>query len=198
MPVTGDFALAANLAKKLAALPQVKADIFRVAGAAALKQLSDEFNHSRNPYGEAWKPLRHPSKRRGGSSAKILVDRAILRNSYSAQPTADGFEISTRTEYAGAHQYGAHIAPHSRVNPTTVRRNSKTNRFVKASAALTHNGKLKKNIVEFSFHQTLADGIAIPRRQMVPEPDTGGVGERWGTAINKAADQVMRAAMAVK
>ncbi len=192
MPVTGDFAFAKKLADKIAALPELQTEIAKVAGAAAMKQLSDEFNRSRNPYGESWKPLRHPSKRRGGASAKILVDRAILRNSYSAQPTPDGFEVSTRSDHAAPHQYGAHIEPHSRIAPTTVYRNGKTNRFVKHSNALTKNGKVKKHVVAFMFHQTLANGITIPRRQMVPERDTGGVGELWGGAINKAADGVVK------
>ncbi len=187
MPVTGDFAFARKLADKIAALPELQPQIARVAGAAAMKQLNDEFNKSRNPYGIAWKPLSHPSKRRGGSSAKPLVDRGILKNSYSAQPTSDGFEVSTRTEYAAAHQYGAQIAPHTRLNRALVF--DKHGRFANTR---TKAGRAKI-VSAWMGHATYANGITVPRRQMVPEPDTGGMGDLWGTAVNKASDFVVKA-----
>ena len=49
----------------------------------------------------------------------------------------------------------------------------------------------KKRVVRtWSGHVTYARGRVIPKRQMVPEQSTGGIGE-WGEPINQAAEVQM-------
>ena len=98
-----------------------------------------------------------------------------------------GFEISTRTEYAGVHQYGAKIAPHTRLNRALV-----FDRHGKFVSTRTKAGRAKI-VSAWMGHATYGNGITITRRQMVPEADTGGVGALWGDAMNKAAEAVVTA-----
>ena len=80
---------------------QFEADTSAVLGAAALKQVQDGFNASRDPYGDRWQPLRY---RRG----KPLQKSGRLYRSAATQPLPrGGTEVGLTASYAGYHQDGA-------------------------------------------------------------------------------------------
>jgi phage gpG-like protein len=130
-------------------------------GAQARKELIDGFEHGRDPYGNTWAPLR---LRRG----QPLRDRGLLQNSYSPQPSADGFQLGTSVRYARTHQYGAVVRPVA--------------------------GKVLRFRVPGIGFRSLREAV-VPARQMVPEMGTGGVGAIWGDALNREANKTMREQM---
>ncbi len=87
-----------------ASSPEFNAGLAQVLGAAALKELADEFREERNPYGEKWAPLK---LRRG----RILRDTGRMAASAAVSPGPNGFELSITASYAGTHQEGATIVP---------------------------------------------------------------------------------------
>lgn len=151
MAIKGDFQALQRLAKKMG---QMQSAAFREyigqrLGAAALKQVADEFRDERDPYGNAWAPLKMPRQRqgtrdRGGRFLKrdrILQDTGRLRASFGTHSTATGFSITTDVDYARYPQKGTRTAP---------------------------------------------------RRQIVPEQGTGGIGPIWAKAFNREAGKAMR------
>ena len=152
-------------------------------GAAAHKELVQGFQRGRDPYGHPWKPLK---ARRG----QPLRDTARLQNSFSAQPSERGFQLVTSVAYAGAHQYGAKFPARSNVKARTVWQNPRSGKFVKRSTKL-------KQVLEHSYRASYG-ARELPRRQMVPEVATGGVGPIWGRAMNHEADAVLREQMGQK
>lgn len=78
------------------------------------------FSESRTPDGTPWPPLKNPSRRRGGKSAKPLVDKGILMASMSATAASRGavrditrvsLEHGTEIEYAGFQNFGTRTIP---------------------------------------------------------------------------------------
>ena len=76
MPISGDFAALDAMANQIKAIAGEgpKAEEFRVGlltvcAAGARDALDDSFIKSTDPYGKKWKPLQHPSKRRGAASS---------------------------------------------------------------------------------------------------------------------------------
>jgi phage gpG-like protein len=98
---------------------------------------------------------------------QALRDTARMQNSFSSQPTPRGFSLASSVQYVRTHQRGAVIVPRA--------------------------GTTLKFRAGGRFY-TLRRAV-IPKRQMVPEANTGGVGPIWGEAINREADAVMRAHM---
>lgn len=71
------------------------------------------FDEGRAPDGTSWLPLKAPSQRRGGASAKPLRDRGILMASVTAQGkghveemTDRSLVLGTNLDYAAAQQWG--------------------------------------------------------------------------------------------
>lgn len=104
--VTGNFAGLAHLRDAIARAigPELGVAISQALGAAAMKQLNDEFLQSRDPYGQTWAPLK---LRRG----KPLLDTGRLRASARLTQRSLGFEIALTANYARTHQEGAVIVP---------------------------------------------------------------------------------------
>lgn len=196
MPVAGPTdrlkALADVFEQLATANSPIRGGIASAVGEQAIKLINDGFRKQRDPYGNAWEPLKHPSKKRGGASAKILRDTGRMQGGFNLAISPDGFQISQPVTYAASHQYGAFIPPHSRVSPVTVYRSQKTSRFVSPTKVLGRDGKVKKNITSFQHQPTFASGITIDRRQMVPEVSTGGMGDIWGAALNAQADAALK------
>lgn len=134
--VRGDFAGIARLRDAIAGFtgPTFEAQLAQTMGVAGLKQASDSFARSRDPYGRPWRPLKY---RRG----KPLLKTGRMRGSMSIGPRPRGFEIVITADYASFHQGG-------------------TSR--------------------------------IPRRQILPEQDTGGLGPLWTKALGKASEALVR------
>jgi phage gpG-like protein len=124
-------------------------------GAALMKQVSDEFRESRDPYGKAWAPVvrdrgrdrRARAKRTAAGKKpkadKPLIDTGRMRASVTAKVTGSDVRIVIPVNYA-------------------------------------------------SYHQDPKPGSHNVRRQMLPEADTGGLGDRWRMAINKEAAAVLQ------
>jgi phage gpG-like protein len=144
-----------------AADPKFRADLARVLGATALKQLADEFRGERDPYGKAWAPLQ---LRKG----KILRDTGRMAASAAVVPRPGGFELVISAHYARTHQKGALITP------------KKSDRL-RFKAGRGRSGRW------YSLKSA-----RIPRRQMLPEPGTGGFGPIWTSAFQKQADDMIR------
>jgi phage gpG-like protein len=78
------------------------------------------FARSATPDGDPWPPFkRTPSRRRGGKSAKLLVDKGLLMASMSARQAQGAVRDITRTtleqgsnlDYAGAQNFGTGTIP---------------------------------------------------------------------------------------
>lgn len=181
MPVTGDFAALRSLVRRIEAVagsgPEshpFKQALFTRCAEGARSALDDSFIKSIDPYGKPWKPL---VSRKG----KPLLDTGRLASSYTYQTTDDGFVVETNVTYAPYHQYGAKVPPHSRVHAALAF--DKNGRFVSVKTA---RGR-KRADRYWLGHVTYSKGITIPRRQMVPMQETGGIGDRWSAAINDEA-----------
>lgn len=184
--VSGDFAKLSELIRSLSgiATPQVKTDLGKLLGQAALTTLAHEFTGAHDPYGKPWPPL----KTRKGEP---LRDTGRLMNSFSRQGNPNGFSISTRVAYADVHQYGGTIKPHARKGGTMAF--STKGRIISKAAA----GKRKSAVRIAITKDRIQQGFTIPRRQMIPENDTGGVGPIWGKKLNDEADVALRRYMKV-
>lgn len=158
-------------------------------GAAAMKQVADEFQGERDPYGRAWQKLapatRKASKR---EHAKILRRSGVMAASAAAVPSSAGFQF-TMAWPAPVHQRGGFVAPHSRAHGTIQRHNEKTGRLVRAGKAA---------ILVRAKPATFAHGITIPQRQIVPMASTGGLGPIWTRAFNLEAGRMVRAELGAR
>lgn len=185
MSLSGDFSGLERWRRRVANIAQAgfRTDLAAVLGATAMKQVADEFRQSRDPYGTPWEALK---SRKG----KPLLDTGRMAASVNVQPQADGFLLNIPTSYAPVHQYGAQVKPHSRIAKRTLWHNPKTGRIVARTTRL-------KLVTESSFsRQTFGKGITIPRRQMVPEKATGGLGPIWGRAFSRETSRFIRTRMA--
>lgn len=170
MPLTGaGFAKIGGLIRGMNQLisPAAQAELAQRLGATAQKLVADEFRHSKDPYGKAWKPL---ALRVG----KPLLDTGRMRNSVTTQPYGRGFRLTIATQYAGTHQYGATITPK---NP------GGSLRFKVESRA-----KGRKTTSRWFFLKK----AVIPRRQMIPMSSTGGLGPIWGKAFKDTAKRFVQ------
>jgi phage gpG-like protein len=120
-------------------------------GAAFLKNLSDQFRKSVDPYGKPWAPLgrdrarnikankKRVAKGKPARASKVLVDTGRLAASPAFKVANGQLRVFLPVQYASYHQDG-------------------TKR--------------------------------IPRRQILPEEATGGLGPIWTKSANKAAADV--------
>jgi phage gpG-like protein len=142
------------------ASPAFRTRVAQLSGAFATKEVSDCFEQSRDPYGVPWAPLKH-------RDGKPLVDTGALAASISAQPGEGTFKLVAPKKYAAVHQFGAHMAPHSRVTPQTIWQNPATGRFV------GRRTKLSLVYENVSRSRTYANGITIPARPYFPTKARG-------------------------
>lgn len=177
MPVSGDFAELDALAAKIRAIAGNGSDAFRrglltACMAGARDSLDESFITTTDPYGNTWKPLGPRSRANG----KPLNDTGRLASSFTYGFLALGFYVETNVYYARTHQLGAGLngSPIGPIVPVQAKRLAWT----------TRDGR-----------RFTAKSVRVPRRQMVPQPNTGGMG-RWGDAVNDAADDFIRAWMA--
>jgi phage gpG-like protein len=97
-------------------------------------------------------------------SGKILQNTGRMRASANTQPTANGFRLSIPVRYAVTHQKGMTIVP-------------------KTARALAFRGP---------GGMIFAQKVKIPKRQMVPEASTGGLGPIWLAAFERTANALVR------
>lgn len=124
-------------------------------GQAAVAQAQLGVRQGRDPYGNAWKPL---TSRVGRPLRR--TGNNIQRSWTAGAETPDTFKFGSRFKYLATHQYGATIKPVRK--PWLVFRMEVTGR--------------KLNRMRM---------VKIPRRQLVPEQDTGGLGAKWLAAFSR-------------
>lgn len=129
----------------------------------ARHQVDDCFRGERDPYGKPWEPLR---SRKG----KILQRTGRMRASTATEASPDGFRLEITATYAAYHQYGT--KPSQRA-ARGARQNAR-GRFVKASARSGYHLRIRAHT-----------NPGIPKRQMIPMTETGGLGTIWSGAFNK-------------
>jgi phage gpG-like protein len=162
--VKGSFAALRELREQLrdAASPAFQAELARVLGAAALKQVADGFKGSRDPYGKKWEPLR-------ARAGKPLLDTGRMAASVAVTPGPSGFELHITANYASYHQLGVRAKPRTR---------SASGRFVKPEFR-DKRGRITRR-------------MRIPRRAMIPDDQGGGLGPIWTRALQRQADGFVR------
>lgn len=131
----------------------------------ALRQSQACFRESRNPYGEAWAPLKH---RDGKPLLKTGRGRGALA---IADLSPTGFRIGTNVRYMRAHQEG--------VDKTYARKPSSRLQFVGANGRfaktkrVTSSGRARS----LSFRRLTFNGgethLVIPQRAFLPIPGRG-------------------------
>jgi phage gpG-like protein len=114
--VSGDFAAAARLQRKLAGLSDdAVSAIVKAIAAEAVDLVSEGFRTSTAPSGAPWRPLARARarNRRRGDRGKPLLDTGRLRASVTTRPRIDtnGFTVSADPIYAATHQYGRGAIP---------------------------------------------------------------------------------------
>jgi phage gpG-like protein len=140
MTIKGDFAKLARLHARLKkiATSDTRVRLANAVGAAAMTGVELGFAESRDPYGQAWAPLK---LRRGG---KPLLDTGRLLSSFSYQARVAGLTFGTNFIGARVHQYGAVIVP-------------------KRAKWLRYQGRTRRTTGWIFSKRSV-----IPRRQMVP------------------------------
>ena len=136
-------------------------------GETSIAQAALGIRRSENPYGDPFEPLTSrtgiPLRRTGNN---------IQRSWTAEQETPTSFVFGNRFKYLATHQYGATIVPkrYPYLRFTTER-----------PPKLTKGGKWRSGGINVAY----ALKVVIPRRQMVPEMDTGGLGPRWTRAFER-------------
>lgn len=157
-------------------------------GEEARTQVANGFREERDPYGNAWDPLKY-------RTGKILQKSGRMRAAVAVQQTTNGFRADIPVKYAPPHQYGALVKAHRRAGGILVQ--DARGRFVsKAKLARQLKRGNARGISTRRFHAFDHGGGAIPRRQMLPEKDTGGLGPIWSAAFREVADDVIAKHMA--
>ena len=142
-------------------------DSFRDLSGDALKSLQTKLGQSAvglaqagvrsgtDPYGNAWKPI--DTRFRTGRPLRDTGNN--IQRSWTAKPATQGrsFDFGSRFRYLATHQYGATIRA----------KNFPYMRIV------------SPNMIRYYKK------VVIPRRQLVPEMDTGGLGKKWTSAFSR-------------
>jgi phage gp36-like protein/phage gpG-like protein len=106
VPIRGDFGRLEDLVRRAAqvASPAFRQRVLKNVAEAARTEIVLGFERSRDPYGNTWRPLQNPSRRRRGG--RPLLDTGRLRSSWFVGATANGIVARTNVTYAGFHQHG--------------------------------------------------------------------------------------------
>lgn len=91
---------------------------WKIVRVLVLSETLQHFARGVTPDGTPWAPLKRPSKRRGGKSAKPLRDKGLLMASVTGagaghveELTKTAFVFGTNLDYAGFHQFGTRRIP---------------------------------------------------------------------------------------
>lgn len=179
--VSGDFGRLRRLIddlKKVGAGGMIEARVSQELAAASMKLIADGFRKERDPYGDAWAPLKH-------RNGKILRDTGRMAASANAQPRPGGGVVAQiSTGYAKYHQAGAKLRRRARLQATAG------NRFVSAAKAAKLK-KSKKGRASLRYIRLSASEGTLPRRMMVPDPRRG-LGPIWSKAYQRVARKTIR------
>lgn len=175
MGVSGDYDALHVLQERTseARMRQMAPELAKQLGGAAIKLLADEFKQGRDPYGVAWLKTRkgNPPLRRSGRMA----------GSATTQPNGPSVKITIGTTYASYHQDGTRA--HARKGGAIPV--NKRGRFV--SKRKLNEKAARQGVRIFGAY---TNG-GIPRRQMLPEQSTGGLGPVWSAAFRVEEREVV-------
>lgn len=176
-------------AVKSLASPQQKIALQKRLGQAAVAQAQLGVRQGRDPYGTPWKPLTsrngRPLRRTGNN---------IQRSWTAGAETPDTFTFGSRFKYLATHQYGAVIkAKPGKVLRFTLEGGGQdiygaVKYRVGGTKGKTHKGGRYATgwgVVGNTGRTIYAMMVKIPRRQLVPEMSTGGLGSRWLAAFSR-------------
>ena len=158
-----------------------KTSMQKALGETAISQAALGIRQSVNPYGDPFAPLTS----RTGIPLRDTGNN-IQRSWTAGQETPTSFVFGSRFKYLATHQYGATIVP--------VRAKALSFHLVTARVEKSYRiGKwrAKKGDV-LATKQIYAQKVVIPRRQMVPEENTGGLGPRWTRAFERTIQTYLR------
>lgn len=147
-------------------------------GQAAVAQAQLGVRRGVDPYGKAWAPLTsrtgQPLRRTGNN---------IQRSWTASGETPTSFRFGSRFKYLATHQYGAIIRA----------KNGRFLRFgVESGWRLNGKGRAARGARGAIRATVYAQQVTIPRRQLVPEKDTGGLGAIWFEAFSRAVASFLR------
>lgn len=170
---------AENLRRSLLTLasPQ-RVELQKLLGQDAIREAQTGIRTQRDPYGKPFAPL---TSRTG--QALRRTGNNIQRGWVSKQETPDEFVFGSRFAYLGPHQYGAVITA----------KNGKVLRFRLEGGGqpVYQAGRRGVRQVGTTGRIVYARRVVIPRRQMVPEKDTGGLGSRWFRSFSRVVERYM-------
>ncbi len=102
---SGVFAKLTNLIKNLATVDQPIRQTSQDASEFVKTALLQSFDSEQNPYGEAWKPLKHPRP------GKILNLTGHLRDSFDISADPFSIDIKNTAEYSEFQDKGTNTIP---------------------------------------------------------------------------------------
>ncbi len=195
MPVKGDFAKLHALAGQFAQLgvadSEVRMKISQRLGAAAMKQLNDEFRQERDPYGKAWAPLSSTNRRIAAHAEKLSKAEASLGRAqkFSAKLRANTSYAGTNVASIREEKATARVDKLRKKHPLILQDTGRMrNSF---SAQPTSTGFQVVTSVDYAkYHQYGTKHM--PRRQLIPETNTGGLGPLWGSALETEATTIIQ------
>lgn len=150
------------------ALKTLSSRVKQLTEAGFKEQLSAElakvaWRKTLDGFKESRDPYGNPWKPLKSRSGNPLIKDNQLRSSITVESTGSGFRIRIGVIYAAVHQYGATIVP----------KKARALRFMVGDQVV------------------FAKSVTIPRRQMVPMAETGGLGPIWTAAMSRAAGKLI-------
>lgn len=179
--VVGDFGALLNLQVKLGALatPSARVSLCRNLAEEYRSFMTECFQSSKSPYGEAWAPLRF-RKSSGGYGQKPLLNSGLMKGAIAPiNVTATGFRVQVGRKFATTHQFGATIRP----------KQAKALRF----AGVTFTQKVSKlgrrSTSKKWGNFVFAKKVVIPPRPFAP---LNGIPAELDSLFHEAADEFIR------
>lgn len=161
-------------------------------GQAAVAQAQLGVRVGKDPYGKSWVPLTsrsgQPLRRTGNN---------IQRSWTAGGETPDTFKFGSRFKYLATHQYGAVIRAKNGRSLRFWVEGATAAQHIRADSRFTRKGREIKGKILIrkgqatQYNQVFVQKVTIPRRQLVPEMDTGGLGKRWLSAFNRVIQRYL-------
>jgi len=176
--IAGDWARLAMMRQRLGDVAggAFRRDLLVDLAEEAARQIGVSFDTATDPYGAAWK-----ARRKLGDGHPLLQDTGRLRASLRVRPSASGLTVTSRLDYAAAHQYGATLPERHYANA-----HGRTGRFKAQGRA--------RNPFSARGARTITLGTIgatqIPARPFLPD-EARGLG-RWEPAFDRIAAHKLR------
>lgn len=167
-----------QLADKIAEIaePAFQQSVNEALIGAAQRELTKEFAAGEDPYGEGWVALKH------GNGTPFGKSKRFLRRLVFVPLSGGGFRLDAVGPIV--HQTGAHIEAH------TV--GGRANLYSKSGRRVSAHAAFRLKFVESRYQQAhTVVAFDLPKRQVLPQDETGGAGE-WADPLKRAAASALR------